>query len=259
MKLVVFSDAKAMDGYGAEHGLSFLIEVDDQQTLFDTGASDLFLLNARKMGMDLSEVDQIVLSHGHWDHGNGLPFLDNLPLICHPGCFVKRFRKSRHGELGLVLSQAEIEAKFELRTSTEALKLSEHLYFLGEVPRINDFEARSTKYLLENGEEDFIMDDSGLACITDKGLIVISGCAHSGICNIIQHAKAVTGIDRVEAVVGGFHLSVINEQTRRTIEFIRDIGVKRVLPSHCTRDPALGMFHEQFGVHELRAGMKLFF
>lgn len=257
MKLVVLSEAKAMDGYGSEHGLSFLIQEDDQKILFDTGASDLFQRNAQKMGINLTEVDQIVLSHGHWDHGNGLQYLDGLPLLAHPGCFVKRYRKGTQNNLGLALSKQEIEARFELKTSREALKLSEHLYFLGEIPRRKNFEALGTKYVLEGGEEDFIMDDSGLAYISDKGLVIISGCAHSGICNMIEHATHVTGIQRVYAAVGGFHLSSINNQTQRTIEFIMDAGVQRVYPSHCTMSPALGQFHKQFGFHEVKAGATL--
>lgn len=259
MKLVVLSDAKAMDGYGSEHGLSFLIEVDDQLTLFDTGASDLFLRNAKKLGIELADVDQVVLSHGHYDHGNGLRFLRGLPLLCHPGCFVKRHRKSGYGNLGLALSKQEIEAKFELRTSQEALKLSEHVYFLGEVPRTNDFEAQSTKYLLEGGQEDDIIDDSGLACVTGKGLVVISGCAHSGICNMIEHARQVTGVRKLAGVIGGFHLSVLNEQTLRTVAFLDESGVKQVFPSHCTMEPALGLFLEQFSSQALLAGSTLRF
>jgi len=256
MKLVVLSDAKAMNGYGSEHGLSFFLEVDGQQTLFDTGASDLFLKNARILGVNLSKVDRIVLSHGHYDHGNGLQFLDGLPLLCHPGCFVKRYRKSGYGELGLVLSRAEIEAKFALQTSRKPVQLSEHLYFLGEVPRMNAFEARSTKYLLEGGTEDFITDDSGLACITTQGLVVISGCAHSGICNMIEHARQVTGVDRVEAVLGGFHLSGLNVQARSTIQFLDDLGVHQVLPSHCTLEPALSAFRARFMGGELVVGSR---
>jgi 7,8-dihydropterin-6-yl-methyl-4-(beta-D-ribofuranosyl)aminobenzene 5'-phosphate synthase len=259
MKLVVLSDAKAMDGYGSEHGLSFLIEVDNQPTLFDTGASDVFLKNARILGMDLNGLDRVVLSHGHWDHGNGLQYLDNLPLVCHPGCFVRRYRKSGRENLGLALSKTKIEAKFDLRTSSEALKLSENLYFLGEIPRVNDFEARSTKYQLEDGQADFILDDSGLACITEKGLVVISGCAHSGICNMIEHARQVTGVYRVEAVLGGFHLSGLNVQARSTIQFLHDLGVHQVLPSHCTLEPALSTFRDRFKSQDLLVGSVRYF
>ena len=256
MKLVVLSDAKAMDGYGSEHGLSFLIEVDHIRILFDTGTSDLFIRNAEKIGIDLGDVEAIVLSHGHFDHGDGLQYVDGNTLVCHPGCFVKRYRKEGGVNLGLALTKKEIERKFKLKTSRDPLRLSEHLYFLGEIPRVNDFEAISTRYMLEGGEEDHVIDDSGLACITDKGLVVVSGCAHSGICNIIEHAKKVTGIEQVEAVIGGFHLGAIDRQTKKTIQYMNDHKIPGLFPSHCTRDPALRMFKEVLGSREVVVGVE---
>ena len=256
MKLVVLSDAKAMDGYGSEHGLSFLIDVDHIRILFDTGASNLFIRNAEKMGIDLGDVEAIVLSHGHFDHGDGLQYVDGKTLVCHPGCFVKRYRKEGGVNLGLALTKKEIERKFKLKTSRDPLRLSEHLYFLGEIPRVNDFEAISTRYMLEGGEEDHVIDDSGLACITDKGLVVVSGCAHSGICNIIEHAKKVTGMEQVEAVIGGFHLGAIDRQTKKTIQYMHDHKIPGLFPSHCTRDPALRMFKEVLGSREVVVGVE---
>jgi 7,8-dihydropterin-6-yl-methyl-4-(beta-D-ribofuranosyl)aminobenzene 5'-phosphate synthase len=250
---------RAMDGFESEHGLSFLIEVDQKMILFDTGASDVYRKNAARLGIDLEEVDRIVLSHGHWDHGNGLEHMEGIPLICHPGCFVKRYRKSGESYLGLVLSRAELGKRYDLENFQHPVRLSEHLWFLGEIPRRNDFEARTTKYVLEDGRDDFIMDDSGLAVITKKGLVVISGCAHSGISNMIEHARRVTGIFKVAAVIGGFHLKAANMQTRKTIEYLGKLEVERVIPSHCTFDPALDLFHQAFGKHELLAGACLVF
>lgn len=248
-----------MDGFESEHGLSFLIEVDQLRILFDTGASDLFKRNAARLGIDLGNVDRIVLSHGHWDHGNGLEYLEGKPLICHPGCFVKRYRKLGETSLGLSLSREELADKFDLETFQHPIRLSEHLWFLGEIPRKNDFEAQSTKYLLEDGSEDFIMDDSGLVAITRKGLVVISGCAHSGISNMIEHARRVTGIFRLAAVIGGFHLKAANLQARRTIDYLEKLGVEQVVPSHCTLDPALDLFRQKFKSPELLAGACLVF
>ena len=248
---------RAMDGFESEHGLSFLIEVDQHKILFDTGASDLYIRNATKLGIDLEEVDRIVLSHGHWDHGNGLEHLAGKRLICHPACFDKRFRKSGGAYLGLSLSREEVAKKFELETFRHPVKLSDHLWFLGEVPRRNDFEAKSTKYKLEDGSDDFIRDDSGLAVITKKGLVIISGCAHSGICNMIEHARRVTGIFEVAAVIGGFHLKANNRQTQKTIKYLEMLEVSRVLPSHCTMEPALGEFYGVFGKNEVLAGARL--
>jgi 7,8-dihydropterin-6-yl-methyl-4-(beta-D-ribofuranosyl)aminobenzene 5'-phosphate synthase len=259
MRLTVLSDSKAMDGFDAEHGLSFLIEEDQVQVLFDTGASDVFSRNAQKLGIDLGRVNTLVLSHGHWDHGNGLQYISEKPLLCHPGCFEKRFHKTGNGNLGLALSREKIEKRFQLTTSKDPVRLSEQIWFLGEVPRINDFEGKATKYVLEGGAEDYIMDDSGLACITGNGLVVISGCAHSGICNMVEHAVQVMGIDLVEGVVGGFHLMEVNAQTENTIEYFTHKGIRRVYPSHCTMDPALGRFHDEFGMNEVVAGTTIEF
>ncbi len=127
MNLTVLSEVKAMDGFESEHGLSFLIEVDQKKILFDTGASNLFIRSAARLGIDLEEVDRIVLSHGHWDHGNGLEYMGGLPLICHPDCFVKRYRKTGRDYLGLSLSQKEAGERFDLETFRRPIRLSNHL------------------------------------------------------------------------------------------------------------------------------------
>jgi len=246
VKFSVLSDAKAVNGYGSEHGLSFLIEVDQKKFLFDTGASDLYLRNAVKLGFKMAELDAIVLSHGHFDHGDGLQYIRKKPLVCHPDCFVKRYRKSGKGSLGLALSYEEIRKRFDLKASREPVRLSEHLFFLGEVPRENDFESQHTRYQLEDGSDDFIRDDSGLACISEGRLLVFSGCAHSGICNMVEHARKVTGVRQVHAVIGGLHLKQIDWQTKRTIVCLKELRVKRIYPSHCTRDPALSRMVELF-------------
>ena len=248
-----------MDGFESEHGLAFFIETGHKKIIFDTGSSDLFIKSAALLGISLGEADMIVLSHGHWDHGNGLVHLEGLPLVCHPGCFVKRYRKSGEGDLGLSLSEEELRSRYTIQTYKEPHKLCEHTWFLGEIPRWNSYEAKSTKYILEGGEEDFIMDDSGLACVTDQGLVVISGCAHAGICNMVEYAMAVTGESKVAAVIGGFHLRAVNNQTRRTISYLKNLGVERVIPSHCTFDPALEEFHKVFGKKELQTGVRLIF
>ena len=259
MKLTILSEARAMEGFLSEHGLSFLVEVDGRSWLFDTGASDVYLRNARSLGKDLEDVDEIILSHGHWDHGNGLNYIRGKSLLCHPGCFQKRFRKPGGGHIGLAQSRSELEACFDIRTSEDPVWLSENLCFLGGVPRLNDFEAKTTKYILEDGSPDFILDDSGLACVTGKGLMVISGCAHSGICNMLAHARQVTGVERIRAVIGGFHLKAENKQFRSTLQWMKQEGVSKVYPSHCTMNPALAGFFKNFGNNELKAGAVISF
>jgi len=100
VNIAVLSEGRVLDGFESEHGLSFLIEVDQKMILFDTGASDLFRQNSAKLGIDLEKVDRIVLSHGNWDHGNGLEHMAGKRLICYPGCFDKRFRSCRQYKEG---------------------------------------------------------------------------------------------------------------------------------------------------------------
>ena len=125
---------------------------------------------------------------------------------------------------------------------------------MGEIPRLNDFERRETKYVLEDGSPDLIQDDSGLACLTDRGLVVVSGCAHSGICNMTEHAIQISRVNRVLNVIGGFHLRSLNDQTRSTVKWFRDAGISGVQASHCTMDEALDLFIREFNTHPVMAG-----
>ena len=120
MKLTVLTENSAGAKFGAEHGLSYLIESAGEKLLFDTGHSDLFLRNAELLNINLeTEVDTIVLSHGHWDHGDGLQYLDGKTLITHPASFMKRYRKNGHSNIGLKLSQGQAETKFKLVTTKD--------------------------------------------------------------------------------------------------------------------------------------------
>jgi 7,8-dihydropterin-6-yl-methyl-4-(beta-D-ribofuranosyl)aminobenzene 5'-phosphate synthase len=259
MKLVVLSDIRAKKNLQAEHGLSFYIEFDKIKILFDAGASDIFLKNALKLSIALDTIDKVVLSHGHFDHGDGLQYLKYSTLYCHPECFVKRYRKNGLRNIGLSLSKHDIKKRFNLQQFREPYQLSEHTYFLGEIPRINDFEAQTTPYVKEGGAEDYVIDDSGLACVTEDGLVVVSGCAHSGICNMIEHAKEVTGVSKIKAVIGGFHLKSVLDQTLKTIEYMKQNQILLVFPSHCTMEPALSTFYKTFGYNEVMAGQEIFF
>ncbi len=253
MTIKILTDNRPGPVTGAEHGLSYLIEHDNKTVLFDTGQSDLFLRNARIMGLNVN-AENIVLSHGHYDHGNGLNHLHDGKLICHPGCFVKRFRKADHSPIGLKNSKEEIATRFELITATDAYQMAPRIIFLGEIPRITDFESIHTSFILEDGKADFVMDDSAIALQTDQGLFVVTGCGHAGIVNTIEHARKVTGEKRIAGIMGGFHLKRVSRQTKETIRYLKQNGIFRVYPSHCTQDPALELFHESFGSDRVKTG-----
>ena len=207
------------------------------------------------LGIDIKTTDIVVLSHGHWDHGNGLSFIEGeKPLICHPGCFVKRYRKKDNTYIGLKYSQEEIENNFNLILSKTPYQISEDIVFLGEIPRINSFEAKETPFCLDGGIDDFVLDDSGLAIISNAGLIIISGCAHSGICNTIEYAKKVTGITNVYAAIGGFHLKNVNDACIKTIEYLRVNKAQKVFPCHCVEHCVIEALLKQFPNESLYAG-----
>ncbi len=256
MKLTILTENHASGHFLAEHGLSYLIECDDKTVLFDTGHSDVFIQNALKININLHEcVDLIVLSHGHWDHGNGLFYLPNKPLLTHPAAFMKRYRKKDHSPVGLKFSKDDLHYNFELLTSAAPVQLSEKLFYLGEIPRLNNFESQTTTFSDEAGKDDFVPDDSALAFVGNDGLTIVSGCAHSGICNICEHAKKITGISKIHAVIGGFHLKENDEQTKQTIRYFEKEKVEKLMPSHCTELPALAAFQIKFHIQQQKTGM----
>lgn len=259
MKLTVLTENTASPDFLAEFGLSYLLEHDDMKILFDTGSTDVFKKNAGKLDIDLQTVDMIVLSHGHWDHGNGLKYLKNKPLLCHPGVFIRRYHKNDDVHIGLELSREELEQRFQIILSGTPYKISDKIIFLGEIPRRNAFESKSTAFMDEHGKEDYIPDDSALTMVVNDELVVVSGCAHSGICNIIEYARDVTGVKKVNTVIGGFHLKSDDRQTKETIQYLKDLQIAKVLPSHCTQLPALAAFYREFQMEQVRAGMVFHF
>jgi 7,8-dihydropterin-6-yl-methyl-4-(beta-D-ribofuranosyl)aminobenzene 5'-phosphate synthase len=255
VKLYVLCEKSALDTFKAEFGLSYLIEFNHQQVLFDTGHTDIFMKNAGKMGLDLERVQDIVLSHGHWDHGNGLKHLINKRLICHPRVFMPRFKKKDGTYVGLDSTCQELKKRFSIMQTKEPFFLSENILFLGEIPRVHAFEALPAAFKDQNGENDPITDDSALVIIQDNELIIVSGCAHSGICNTVRYAREVSGIRAVSAIIGGFHLKSNNLQVRRTIEYLKENHITRILPTHCTADSVISAFTDEFEVSPVKSGM----
>lgn len=253
MKLTILTENVAGRNCLAEYGLSYLLEA-DKRVLFDTGSSDVFITNASRIGVSLNSVDLVVLSHGHWDHGNGLKFFEGKPLLTHPDAFVKRFRKRDMSYIGLDSSFDSLEKKYKIIATREPYEISTEILYLGEIPRKNDFESQETAFVFEDGSEDFVADDSALVVKTSKGLVVITGCAHAGVCNTIEYACSVTGINTVQAVFGGFHLRNDGEITQKTIQYFKNKGIVNVYPSHCTSFSALASFSKEYKIFQVLTG-----
>jgi 7,8-dihydropterin-6-yl-methyl-4-(beta-D-ribofuranosyl)aminobenzene 5'-phosphate synthase len=253
MKLTVLLDNNTfIDRYFlGEPGVSYFIEADGMKILFDAGYSDAFIRNAHKLHIDLLDVDVIVLSHGHLDHTWGLAPLIQLftegivekqavkhpRLVAHPGVLASK-RYNHLPEIGSLLSAEKLAAFFDLQLSRAPLQLTQNLLFLGEIERVTDFEAQKPLgVVVENGMEraDTLLDDSALVYRSPNGLVIISGCSHSGICNIVEYARKVTGEQRVLNIIGGFHLLEPSEQQLKgTIEFLNAVQPGCVHACHCT-------------------------
>ncbi len=220
-----------------KHGLSFLIKA-DRRILFDTSVTD------ELKGIEIGDVDHLVLSHGHYDHTEGLRWIDFSrvgEVVCHPRAFEKKYRKDK-SYIGPPFTLEEMGKKAKVILTDEPYWMGDAV-FLGEIPRLNDFEGRENVGYLEDGTPDLVIDDSALAIQGKDGIVVVTGCSHSGICNIIEYAKRVTGKSKVELVIGGLHL-FDRDRTGKTIEYFRKASIRRILIGHCTDAYAVSEFRK---------------
>jgi 7,8-dihydropterin-6-yl-methyl-4-(beta-D-ribofuranosyl)aminobenzene 5'-phosphate synthase len=245
----------------AEHGFSALVSVTDgggpRSILFDFGFSEHgALMNTRALNVDLSGVEALVLSHGHMDHTGGFKSLvqavgkPGIELIVHPTAFRRprflRMKESLRVDLPPFSREQAAAAGVNIVETKDPYPLLDgQLLFLGEIPRRTEFEKGmpNARYE-ENGEEkwDPIEDDTAVAAyIKGKGLVILSGCAHSGIVNTVNHARELTGIETVYAVMGGFHLTGPGFATaiEPTTQALKQLAPKYVVPCHCTGRKAI--------------------
>lgn len=224
----------------SEWGLSFFIQHNGTNILFDAGHTDVYLRNAEQLGIDLHSIDCVVLSHHHWDHTGGLRYWnidEKKSLYTHPDTMAKLPYDQR----------LNIEAKFDIQTSTKPIEMADNIIFLAEIPRTNSFEPGCYK-------SDAMLDDSAIVIKTPKGAVLIVGCAHSGICNICEYAKQVSGLP-LYAVIGGFHLSANEpEIVRNTIEYFHAENIQHLYPMHCVDFPTLSKFHSEFSIVKYSTG-----
>ncbi|ABO49964.1 beta-lactamase domain protein [Desulforamulus reducens MI-1] len=243
----------------AEHGLSLLVKIGNYQLLFDTGQGLAIESNVRAMQLDLTKINAMALSHGHYDHTGGLKRALALsgpkPIYAHPGVFDDKYSTNREGEhksVGIPFSKKELEmlgAEFHLQSTP--IHLGSDIILSGQIPRTTDFEEINDRFVIKKDgkyEVDPLLDDQALFIKTAKGVVVIVGCSHSGIINILKYARQLTGEEDIYAVVGGTHLVEANEERlHRTIEELRAMKVEKLAVSHCTGFQAQVKLKETFG------------
>jgi len=259
VRITTLSENTANLGFLAEWGISILVEVDGMKILVDTGLSLSAVHNAKLLGVDLSTIDRIVLSHGHVDHTGGLrdvlKIKGEVEVIAHPDVwtpkYVRRDEESQEQYISIPFSREELEscgARFNL--SREPVYITDNVLTTGEIPMLSSYEKiEGNLFVKENDTlcQDQLADDLALVIDTDFGLVVILGCAHRGIVNTLRQAQQLTGKELVYAVIGGTHLyRASKERIEKTIVDLKKMGVQRLGVSHCTGFHAAARMAQEF-------------
>lgn len=256
------------DALIAEPGFSALARITvggrERTILFDTGVSPNGMAeNMRRLGIDPGEIEVIVLSHGHWDHVTGIEGLvrmlgpTRLPVMIHPEFWNRR----RISFPGLAPAELPATSRGSLEEMGFAIVEERQPSFLldgavlitGEVDRTTPFETGFRGHeALRDGSwqaDPLILDDQALVVrVRDRGLVVLTGCGHAGIVNTVRYVRRLTGLDRVAAVVGGFHLSgpMFEPIIEPTVEALAELAPAMLAPAHCTGWKAVYRIASQF-------------
>jgi 7,8-dihydropterin-6-yl-methyl-4-(beta-D-ribofuranosyl)aminobenzene 5'-phosphate synthase len=247
----------------AKHGLCIYVEAavkkDQFGFLLDTGPSpDDLRRNAAVLKIDLSAVKGVLLTHGHYDHTGGLIEVlkqigRNVPIVAHPQIFEPKFGfKPVLTYVGVPFSMMEIKNHgATLLLSRSPVQFMEDVSTTGEIERVTSYEKVEGLWTVsrERFIPDFLLDDQALIFKVDgKGLVILSGCAHSGIINTVTYSKKLMKVEKVHAVIGGFHLKDADEEKiRRTTEDLAAFNPETVCPCHCTGKKAVRSLKETFG------------
>ena len=283
LKITVLADDSVLyeSPYLGQHGVSLLVEGTSGQeikrVLVDVGQnSDALLYNMSAMGISPSTIDAVLLTHCHYDHTQGLANIlrqigaKGTPVFAHPDIFRLHFiTEPYHRHVGIM--QNDSKANCETAGGRFCLSKDPHLIMpgimtTGEVPRVTDFEETGLALkTIENGmvKNDPVLDDISLiARIKDKGLIIVTGCSHAGIVNILRHSMDVMDCRMIAGIIGGFHLvESSNELIDRTVEELSKLDIAWICAGHCTGFKAQVELNRVFGsrFNPLRTGMRFEF
>ncbi len=259
---IICENTVSIKGGIGEHGFAAFLETERGNYLFDTGRGDGLIGNLLAFDKDPLSIQKIILSHGHPDHTGGLAdileLLGEVEIWAHPGIFIDRFKITKVGGkekkqfVGIKFRRAYLEslgAKFVL--DKKFRELTADIYLTGEVPRRSSFETGDPRLFAEAGGQlisDPFSDDQSIVIQSEKGLVLLLGCAHSGAINILEYAREKTGVDRVFAILGGTHLDFASAaQMEETIALLHKYKIERIGVSHCTGPRAASRLYAEFG------------
>lgn len=280
MKITVLMENTALEGCGLtpEHGLSLYIEYRGKKLLLDAGSSGKFAENARELGIDLSAVELAALSHGHYDHADGLRRFfqvnDRAKVYVRPGAAGPYFAKDPDAYRFIGIGRDIWESGRDRFVEAEGVyPLTEGAWLVPETVRDPTFAGQAADLLVKRGEDDFVPDDyrheQSLVLEEGRGLVVFNSCSHGGIVNIVRGVLEQFPGKRVFAVVGGLHMfsrgksgmNCTREYVFKVADALKELGVEEIHTGHCTGETALELLKERFGpgCHALTTGQVLSF
>lgn len=255
---ILVENSTPVPGFRGEYGFAAMIAVGDKKILFDTGSADALMHNAATGGIDLAAINDLVISHGHFDHtGAVVPFLQTCKgkhVYAHAGIFIPRYvvLGEYKRSIGVSFQPQDITINgAELIATNGFTEIYPGVFVTGEIPRNTDYEDVGGSFYVEAGDKlvpDNINDDMSMVINHPEGLIIISGCAHAGIINTIEYARLQTGQSKIIAFIGGTHLaSASEERMNRTIAALQDLNVEQVIACHCTGFDAMVKLRNALG------------
>ena len=257
-----------------EHGLSFYIEFQGKKLLFDSGQTGAFLENAEKLKKDISDIDYFLISHGHYDHSSGvMQTIEKLgqktKMLVGKDFFAPKYKLLEDGEYkytGNPFTEAELTERLQeknivLEQLDEDVKyVTDKIVIFGNFKSETGFEQHNPNFFIRQEpscqggvctlggwQQDAFREEIAIGLITDKGLVLVVGCSHVGIINILKHVKKHIDLP-IYSVLGGTHL-VAADKVRlcRTVEELEKLGLRQIAVSHCTGDEGVCMLRERFG------------
>lgn len=253
-----------------EHGFGVYVETDSNAYLFDTGSGIGILQNADIFQKDITKIKKVMFSHGHFDHTGGLIQVlsrtGDIEVFCHPSAFDEKYSVTKDATreeikfIGIPQRQVFLESHgARFRFSKEFQEIEKGMFLTGEIPRLNDFEIGDTRLSVKKGNEfvkDPLLDDQAVVFSTEKGIVVLLGCAHAGIINTLEYVAKTLNVDRFYGVIGGTHLGLVGEnQFKRSIEALKDFKIEKIGFSHCTGIEVSFLLKKTFGENSFYASV----
>lgn len=271
VRLTILVDNVAQNGCLGEHGFALWLDVGDHRILLDTGQGSALAANMQALGLEPGQLDDLVLSHGHYDHTGSAPWLlshaSGCRVWCHPGAVDPRY-SIRDGEVRDISMPAVSRRALgslsasRLRWSAKPVILAPGVGLTGAIPRRTDFEDPGGPFFLDphGRRPDPVEDDQALWIDTDRGVVVCVGCCHAGLINTLSYVGELSGGRSILAVVGGLHLGAAGpDRLERTVSLLRDFNPEMLLACHCTGEEAVSRLRSGLDCQVLTgyAGMRL--